>query len=78
MVVVSACDPLNVIGSLIPGERVPAVLGNKIVFKDGVPLCSLENSNLVNRWKGDEAVLARARALLTGSVVEATAEPVPA
>ena len=78
LVVVSACDPLNVVASLTPGERVPAVLSNKIVFKDGVPVCSLENGDLVNRWKGEEAVLAKARALLTRSPVEATAELVPA
>ena len=78
LIVVSACDPLNVVGFLTPGERVPAVLGNKIVFKDGVTVCSLENANLVNRWKGEEAVLDKAKALLTRTVVEATAEPVPA
>ena len=43
MVVVSACDPLNVVGILTPGERVSAVIGNRIVFRDGVPICSLEN-----------------------------------
>ena len=78
LIVVSACDPLNVVGFLTPGERVPAVLGNKIVFKDGVTVCSLEDANLVNRWKGEEAVLDKAKALLTRTVVEATAEPVPA
>ena len=78
LVVVSACDPLNVVGCLTPGERVPAVLSNKIVFKDGVPVCSLENGDLVNRWNGEGAVLAKARALLSHSPAEATAEPVPA
>ena len=78
LVVVSACDPLNVVGTLTPGQRVPAVLGNKIVFKDGVPVCSLESGNLVNRWKGEETVLAKARALLSRSPVEVPAQPVPA
>ena len=77
LVVVSACDPLNVVGSLTPGERVPAVLGNKIVFKDGVPVCSLESGSPVDRWNGEEAVLAKARALLSFSLVEAAVEPVP-
>ena len=58
-IVVSACDPLNVVGILTPGERVPAVLGNKIVFKDGVPLCSLENGNLVSRVNSDDEIPAR-------------------
>ena len=74
--VMSACDPLNVVGSLTPGDRVPAVLGNRIVFKDGVPVCSLENGELVNRYKGEDAVLAKARFLLHGSPIEATGSPV--
>ena len=62
--VVSGCDPLNVVGILTHGERVPAVLGNRIAFKDGVPFCSLESGNLVNRKIGDDGTLAEARALL--------------
>ena len=41
LVAVSACDPLNLIGVLTPGPRVPAVLGNGVVFRDGVPVASL-------------------------------------
>jgi ATP-dependent Lhr-like helicase len=32
----SAADPLNLIGVLIPGERVPALMTNKVVYIDGV------------------------------------------
>ena len=38
---VSAADPLNLAGILTPGERVPAVLGNRVVFVDGVPAAAL-------------------------------------
>ncbi|HTA21440.1 MAG TPA: DEAD/DEAH box helicase, partial [Polyangia bacterium] len=34
---VSACDPLNLVGILTPGPRVPATLANTVVFVDGVP-----------------------------------------
>jgi ATP-dependent Lhr-like helicase len=34
---VSAADPLNLVGILTPGPRVPAVLGNRVAFVDGVP-----------------------------------------
>ena len=64
LVSVSACDPLNVVGILTPGEKVPAVLGNRVVFKDGVPICSLENGDLVDRSKTDEAALASAHTTL--------------
>ena len=62
--VVSACDPLNLAGVLTPGEKVPAVLGNRVVFRDGVPICSLESGAVVERFRGDETVLAQARRLL--------------
>ncbi len=42
LVTISACDPLNVAGILTPGPRVPAVLGNRLVLRDGVPIASLE------------------------------------
>jgi ATP-dependent Lhr-like helicase len=32
---VSACDPLNLAGILLPGPRVPAVMSNFLVFKNG-------------------------------------------
>jgi len=35
---VSACDPLNLVGILTPGPRVPAVLGNEVLYRDGVPV----------------------------------------
>ena len=64
IIVVAATDPLNVVGILTPGEKVPAVLGNKIAFKDGVPLCTLENGVVSDRFRGDDDVLIRARSLL--------------
>ena len=77
-IVVSACDPLNLVGILTPGERVPAVLGNKAVFQDGVPMCSLENGNLVNRVRADDSLLAGARSLLDLPLVSGGISPGPA
>jgi ATP-dependent Lhr-like helicase len=37
---VSAVDPLNLVGIITPGPRVPAVLGNDVLYRDGVPLLS--------------------------------------
>jgi ATP-dependent Lhr-like helicase len=37
MVRISACDPLNLVGIITPGPRVPATLANSVLFKDGVP-----------------------------------------
>jgi ATP-dependent Lhr-like helicase len=35
---VSATDPLNLVGILTPGPRVPAVRTNTVVFQDGLPV----------------------------------------
>ena len=37
----AAVDPLNQVGTLLPGERVPAIAGNRILYRDGVPLALL-------------------------------------
>jgi len=36
-VALSACDPLNLVGILTPGARVPAMPQNRVVYVDGVP-----------------------------------------
>ncbi|HET8890960.1 MAG TPA: DEAD/DEAH box helicase [Candidatus Angelobacter sp.] len=35
-VTISAADPLNLAGIVVPGERVPAISGKYVTFKDGV------------------------------------------
>ena len=37
-VTLSAADPLNLVGILVPGERVPAISGRSVSFRDGVPV----------------------------------------
>jgi ATP-dependent Lhr-like helicase len=34
----SAADPLNLTGIVTPGPRVPALAGNRVLFRDGVPV----------------------------------------
>jgi ATP-dependent Lhr-like helicase len=42
LLAVSAGDPLNLAGILTPGERVAALPGNRVVYKDGVPVAVKE------------------------------------
>ena len=35
-ITVSAADPLNLVGILVPGERVPAISGKTVSYRDGV------------------------------------------
>ncbi len=37
-IVLSAADPLNLVGILVPGERVPAISGKTVTFNDGSAL----------------------------------------
>ncbi len=36
IITVAAADPLNLVGIIVPGERVPAVSGRTVSFRDGV------------------------------------------
>ena len=35
-VIVAAADPLNLVGIVVPGERVPAISGRSVTYRDGV------------------------------------------
>ena len=63
-VVVSACDPLNLVGVLTAGDRVPAALGNRVAFRDGVPMCSLQGGAPVPLASLDTVTLEHAASLL--------------
>jgi ATP-dependent Lhr-like helicase len=39
-VVISAADPLNLVGTITPEERMPALAGNRILFHNGVPVAA--------------------------------------
>ncbi|HME34396.1 MAG TPA: hypothetical protein VKF84_04085, partial [Candidatus Sulfotelmatobacter sp.] len=45
--VVSAADPLNLVGFIVPGERVPAISGRYVKFRDGVAVDPEERSALL-------------------------------
>jgi len=33
--VIAAADPLNLVGIIVPGERIPAISGRSMTFRDG-------------------------------------------
>jgi ATP-dependent Lhr-like helicase len=41
MVSISAADPLNLVGIITPGDKVPALAGNRVLFDDGMPIATL-------------------------------------
>jgi len=40
-VVVSGADPLNLVGSIVAGDKVPALVSSKILYRDGAPVATL-------------------------------------
>ncbi|MEJ2651815.1 MAG: crosslink repair DNA glycosylase YcaQ family protein [Gammaproteobacteria bacterium] len=63
--VLSAADPLNFAGILTPGARVPALPGNRILFRDGVPVAARSGGEVeaLQGLSGDEYRQARERLL---------------
>ena len=64
MVAISACDPLNLTGILTAGDRVPAVPGNRIVFRNGIPVAAFEAGKLLIRAVTDAPDTEQVRSLL--------------
>src|SRR5581483_10286790 len=45
-ITISAADPLNLVGIVVPGERVPAISGKSVTFRDGVAVTADESPAL--------------------------------
>jgi ATP-dependent Lhr-like helicase len=41
LVSISAADPLNVVGTLLPGAKIPALTGNRVLYREGVAVAAL-------------------------------------
>jgi len=47
LVVLSAADPLNLVGVLTPGPRIPAIAANRVLLRDGLPIAALEAGQII-------------------------------
>jgi ATP-dependent Lhr-like helicase len=65
-ITISAADPLNLIGFIVPGERVPAISGRFVTFRDGVAAGAEEVA------AGTEEIPGQAKAAGMGHLFEAT------
>jgi ATP-dependent Lhr-like helicase len=67
LVSLSAGDPLNLVGIVTPGERIPAISSNRVLFKDGVPVARKVGSTVEiissvesgERWALETALVRR-------------------
>src|SRR5262249_23978186 len=67
LVSVSAADPLNLVGIVLPGARVPIIPANRILYRDGIPIAVLEAGQVrflvelekSSEWKARTALIRR-------------------
>ena len=63
----SAVDPLNLIGIVTPGARLPALLDNRLLLRDGVPVAVrdggevriLDGTDQAEQWRLEAALVRR-------------------
>jgi ATP-dependent Lhr-like helicase len=63
----SAADPLNLIGIITPGARLASLAGNRLLYRDGLPIAAyaadevrfLEDLPEKDRWEAQTALLRR-------------------
>src|SRR5260370_970991 len=62
---VSGADPLNLLGILTPGAKLPALSGNRLLYRDGIPTAVLAAGNIqfletldhAKEWVAQKALL---------------------
>jgi ATP-dependent Lhr-like helicase len=77
-VTISAVDPLNLAGIITPGDKVPRIAGNRLLFENGVPIAVqaggdiryLAELDAGAQWEAKNLLIRRQR---PGSYVEAPA-----
>ena len=65
LVSLSGADPLNLAGILTPGPKLPALTGNRVLYRDGIPIASLvagdttfhETLDPETKWQAQKALL---------------------
>ena len=46
LISLSGADPLNLAGILTPGPKLPALTGNRVLYRDGIPLALLQRNEV--------------------------------
>jgi ATP-dependent helicase Lhr and Lhr-like helicase len=65
LVSLSGADPLNLVGILTPGARLPALTGNRVLYRDGIPVATLaagevrflETLDAASEWEAHKTLL---------------------
>ena len=73
LIAVSGADPLNLVGILTPGNAVPAITTNRILYRDGVPIVVKEGEGKGERFLVD--VPPEERDILRGALLRRRPAP---
>jgi ATP-dependent Lhr-like helicase len=63
-VCVAGTDPLNLAGTLLPGDKVPAVAGNRVLYRDGVAVATLVAGEFIYLTNSDNEAKQQMRVAL--------------
>ena len=74
----SGADPLNLVGSVLAGTRVPALTASRVMYRDGVPVATLVAGEVQLLEEMAVAEAWRVRSALLGRVAQSEAPAVPA
>jgi ATP-dependent Lhr-like helicase len=66
LITIAAADPLNLTGIITPGDRIRSASGNRIVYRNGVPLAALEGDMLRTLTEIDPSIAADVAAAAAG------------
>jgi ATP-dependent Lhr-like helicase len=66
LIVISAADPLNLIGGLTSGERIRAITSTRIAYRDGVPVAVREGDYIRSLADVDSTAAAAIATALAG------------
>jgi ATP-dependent Lhr-like helicase len=66
LITISAADPLNLTGINTGGERLRTAAGNRIVYRNGIPLAALEGDMLRTLADVDPSIAADVAAAAAG------------
>jgi ATP-dependent Lhr-like helicase len=67
LISVSAADPLNLVGIITQGDKLAAYSGNRVLYRDGVPIATLESGEVryvveldpASQWAAKNALVRR-------------------
>jgi len=67
MVSISAADPLNLVGVVTPGNRLPSLTDNRVLFQGGLPIAMRESGKQqflvslspASQWEAKTALVRR-------------------